>query len=202
MSDGIILELKDKEFFDELKVAISGASPILKFLAEDAVQYSQANFERQSTFGIKWKPRAVPNLHGIINDINEGRKPPIRRIDPRPALIDTGMLRRSITYELSSTTSVRIGTNKPYAKVHQLGGIVVSKKKASNFDEQYIKWLNTVKSRLSKTQLARAGRILSLSQISSMMPARPFLSYPEKEGKEIIEEYLSNKFGGGSGINR
>jgi len=86
-------------------------------------QYQRA-FDRQ---GLKrrdeWKPRGVPNKAGIISDLNKGGKTvKQRRLEPRKALIDTNRLRGSISWRQISDTSIEVGSNVPYASVHNFGG--------------------------------------------------------------------------------
>lgn len=76
-----------------------------------------------------WKPRHVPNVPGILADLNEGKTAiPNRRFQDRPALEDKGRL----LADLSSDEAVRsegayrvsVGSRLPYASLHQFGGEV------------------------------------------------------------------------------
>lgn len=95
------------------------------------VEASQRAFVDQR-FGDKdWPPRypgmAPPflNIAGSIQDFNAGRSAPkANRFKDRPALVDQGMaggLMGSITFA-AEKDSVEVGTNKPYAQLHQEGG--------------------------------------------------------------------------------
>jgi phage gpG-like protein len=82
---------------------------------------SQRAFQDQSFNGEAWPARRVPNVMGIVADLNRGGPPRSRRFDDRPALTDTGNLRRSITWEVRGD-SVLVGTTVEYASAHQAGG--------------------------------------------------------------------------------
>jgi phage gpG-like protein len=76
-----------------------------------------------------WKPRHVPNLPGILSDLNEGKTAiPNRRFEPRPALIDKGRLLADISsneaVHVEGSFRVAVGSRLPYASLHQFGGEV------------------------------------------------------------------------------
>lgn len=88
---------------------------------------ARSRFLEQEFGGQQWQERGVPNIAGIISDIQErGRTAaniPARRFDARPALIDTGTLRRSISYRIEDDQlTVTVGSNLPYARKMQEGG--------------------------------------------------------------------------------
>ena len=77
--------------------------------------------------GKKWKRRRVPNIAGIIRDMEKGgttlKK---RRMQPSPVLIDSGRLRGSIAMRVRlQEGSVIVGTNVRYAQDHQRGRKVI-----------------------------------------------------------------------------
>lgn len=85
-------------------------------------QDSRKNF-RRGGFGEKpWEPRSVPNVPGILSDLQAGSKPKERRWKPGTTLVDTGALRDSISYRVISDDTVEIGTSLDYASLHQFGG--------------------------------------------------------------------------------
>ncbi len=73
----------------------------------------------------EWPERITPNIPGILSDLERGATPPARRFQPRPAAIDTGRLRNSITWHLIENAAVEVGTNLPYASLIQFGGVVM-----------------------------------------------------------------------------
>lgn len=82
---------------------------------------AQARFREQKFGGVNWVARKVPNIAGIIADLEVGKNPPSRRWDPRPALQDTGRLKGSITWRLVGDGAVEIGSNLSYAADAQYG---------------------------------------------------------------------------------
>src|SRR6185369_17124474 len=89
-------------------------------------------FPDQGLGDLKWLPRypgqSSPklNIAGVLADFASGRTTPKpNRFEDRPALIDEGMrggLQGSITENVISDTTVRIGSDKAYAAIHQEGG--------------------------------------------------------------------------------
>jgi len=84
---------------------------------------SQDAFEDQGR-DEEWPARITPNIPGILSDLERGAGVPARRFQPRPAGVDTGRLRNSITWRLVEGAAVEIGTNLPYAALIQWGGEV------------------------------------------------------------------------------
>lgn len=107
---------------------LNNPSRTLKQVGILLVAQAQENFEDQAFGSKKWQPRAVPNVYGILADLDAGKNPPARRFEDRPALIDTGRLRSSIAFRILNATTVEVGTNVPYADVHQEGGPIESVK--------------------------------------------------------------------------
>lgn len=93
-------------------------------------------------------------------------------------LLDTGKLRNSLTdasapYGLRSTDNdeVKIGTNVPYANIHQYGGMIIT----NNLFGKMVR-----------------------ESITIIIPARPFVGFggnDEAELAEITEHYLENESG-------
>lgn len=106
------------------------------------VSESQRSFKSQGLQGDRWQGRSVPNVFGIISDFTNGAAaPPARRFQDRPALRDTGRLSGSISFQLVGDTSVDVGTNLPYAQVHQTGGEIESETITSDVQSRLSKWL-------------------------------------------------------------
>ena len=103
--------------------ALANVKPVLKKIGLHLVRATQKAFRAQARGMFGWKKRRVPNIPGVLRDMERGITVPGRRFKDRPALIDTGMLRNSIAYEFISPTTIRFGTNLPYAAIHQRGGV-------------------------------------------------------------------------------
>ena len=74
-----------------------------------------------SPSGRTWPSRMTPNVPGVVADLNAGGNPKARRFTSGQALVDTGKLRRSITWEVKGS-EVTIGTSVTYAPLHNEGG--------------------------------------------------------------------------------
>ena len=95
--------------------ALAGVGALLLARAQRAFR------EQRGPEGEDWAPRRVPNVLGIIADLDRGRIPPARRFQPRPALEDGGRLKRSIRFRVVGKSTVEIGSNLDYARKHQFG---------------------------------------------------------------------------------
>lgn len=90
------------------------------------------SFVDQKLGDILWPPRYPGqrspklNIAGALQDFIDGRAAPKpNRFEDRPANVDEGMrggLQASITFNVVSETTVRIGTVKPYGALMQEGG--------------------------------------------------------------------------------
>lgn len=108
-----------------MRAALRGLGDLRPVLAAVGVQLlatAQRSFRDQRLGATNWPARMAPNIAGIVSDLNAGRNPPGRRFQDRPALVDTGRLRQSITFEVRGD-EVAVGTSLDYAKVHQEGGV-------------------------------------------------------------------------------
>mgnify|MGYP006908281628 CR=1 FL=1 len=75
---------------EQLKLRFNNPRPVLRAIGAMVDSDSQSSFRNQKLGPVAWPPRAVPNIAGIVGDLNVGRRPPSRRFQARPALIDTG----------------------------------------------------------------------------------------------------------------
>lgn len=158
----------------------------LKQIGVLMVAESQSNFRRQ-TFGLnKWEPRAPVNVFGIIADFAQGRrKPPARRFQRRPALRDTGRLAASIAFRVIGKNIVEVGTNLPYAQVHQTGGKTKSEPITGDVRQRLWRWLRTQSLELKR----RLGWILNKKfkgkHIEGTVPKRQFIGITSQTRKTI-----------------
>lgn len=103
--------------------AIENLDPLLKKIGAFMVRQTQAGFRDQRRGTTRWAPRRVPNVPGALRDLANGPSIKSRRFDDRPALVDTGRLRQSITFRLFSRSGVQFGTNLQQAKTMNFGGV-------------------------------------------------------------------------------
>ena len=155
---------------------LQNPTKVLKQVGALIVSHTQRNFRDQSFDGEPWEPRAPVNVYGILADFAAGKsRPPARRFQRSPVLEDTGRLAQSVTYEVTSTKTIRVGTNVPYAAVHQTGGAVESETITRELRERFWAWLKNEQPAI-KRQL---GWVLNKkfldTKLQGEVPARPFL---------------------------
>ncbi len=90
---------------------------------------SKRSFIRQRLGTIEWWQRypglrkPFINIAGALADFIAGHTDPApSQFKDRPALIYTGALQRSIKSRVLDSTTVEVGSDKPYAALHQEGG--------------------------------------------------------------------------------
>lgn len=154
---------------------------------------TQKAFEDQGRAGKQWAPRKIPNVAGILRDLERsGRMPPARRFEPRPAAIDTGQLRASIVFTRRGRDSVEYGSRVAYANKVQQG------------EASTIAITDTMRKNLSKLLKrrkdlrAKLGFLFQLKQFTVKPPARPFVVFlPEdRRAAERIWREEVQKAGG------
>ena len=127
--EGLRQQLKDPN------QPLIGGKPLMKWIGALGVAASQKAFLDQALGDIKW-PARYPgqqdpklNIAGFLMDFKSGRTAPKpNRFQDRPALIDEGQrggMWGSLTLEVMGPLTVAWGTNKPYAKKQQEGGVVM-----------------------------------------------------------------------------
>lgn len=97
------------------------------------VATAQRAFREQRLGDVQWPQRypqqtSAPyvNVAGLVADLGRGQKPPKRRFEPRPALMDTGELRGSVDSDRAMVLepfSVVVRSDRPYSLTQQEGGI-------------------------------------------------------------------------------
>ena len=117
----LTLEL-DRRQYRRLVDRVQNPRDILTAVGALVLAENQQNFRAQSGGGKPWMARSTPNIAGLISDFNAGRNPPSRRFSPRPALVDTGRLRQSLTFAVQGS-EVNVGTSLQYAPRLQEGGV-------------------------------------------------------------------------------
>jgi phage gpG-like protein len=116
---------------EELKLLVDrlgSADRPLKQIGIYLVNQAQDAFVRQGLGEIEW-PERYPNqsepfvnVAGLVSDFNSGKsEPKANRFDRRPAAMESGTLAGSITFTVFGD-HVSVGTNVPYAPLHQYGG--------------------------------------------------------------------------------
>jgi len=154
-------------------------------------------FKMQGIGPFKWKARSVPSVAGIVDDMTRSSTPRSRRFEPRPALLNTGRLQKSIAHRVIGKEAVIIGTNVGYGKTHQQGGIS-SIKVTDKAKKNLKKFLNTGRGKKLRDKL---GFLFGKSILRVKVPKRTFLLVTKKtvRAAEALVIKSVNKSTGGAG---
>ena len=163
--------------------------PLLNQLGILLVAQAQKAFRVQQLGNERWPARQSPNVAGIVSDLNAGKSPPGRRFTDRPALIDTGRLRGSLTYRVDGRQVV-VGSALPYAALHQSGG-------KSDVELTPYGKRNLVKLLKRKPDLRqRLGWLFRRPRFTVQVRKRPFLgltSETKREAEKVIGRFLRER---------
>ena len=167
------------EALGDLRDVLDGIGALLSARAVGA--FRQQRLGRQ-----QWAARMNPNVPGIVLDLNAGRFPLSRRFDSRPAVVDTGTLRNSITWQVGDGgRSVTVGTAVPYAAIHNEGGqsevTLEPRGRATLF-----RWLRSLER--SRRRELNLGWLFNRSTFTVNVRKRPFLQIEREERRIIVEE--------------
>lgn len=167
--------------------------------------YSQEAFDRQR-FGATLWPERYPNqqgekvnVAGIVEDLETSGRPKQRRFDARPAGIDTGDLKRRVTFSVAGGT-LEVGSAVPYAERFHEGGTSIQPI-SQTVRQRLSRWLT----RESRTDPQRAvmlrrrlGHLFHVGSLSTTSPPRPFVGLTDEMIPEI-EDVILEEIRRGSG---
>lgn len=173
-----------------LKRSTKDMTPILDRIGKYLVRVSQVAFANQRFGGRPWAPRSVPNIMGVVTDLARGPSVQANRFEPRPALVDTGALRRSILYSIVGPKTVQVASSAPYAKLQNEGG------KSSLPVTRVVKKNLASLLRGRKDLRPALGFLFRKRTVSVNVRPRPFLGVPEGSREKIgdlIERYLEHE---------
>lgn len=124
--------------------------------------------------GKAWKPLAKLTLNNKDHGLSKAQL--ASQTAHKILTGKTGELGNSLTettapyaVRTSAGTEISIGTNVPYAAIHQFGGVITPKNKKA-------------------LMIPMAGGVIFAKKVT--IPARPFLGFGDKDAKEI-NEYLA-----------
>jgi len=158
----------------------------LKQIGALMVAESQRGFVDQQFGGVRWPERAPVNVFGALADFAEGRsEPKPRRFDRRPALADSGRLRGSIAWKIVGSDVVEVGTNLPYAAVHQSGGETESVPITSDLRGRLLAWLRGAPRSLRRLFGRALARGAVGQRLRQQVPARPFVGITARTREAI-----------------
>ena len=153
---------------------------------------SQKAFKEQRLGDIIW-PERYPaqsppkvNVAGIVDDFNKGRKnPPRRRFEGRPALKDTGALRRSLTAAKAVKVQgfvIQVGSSLEYAKRAHDGG--VSKQPVGEKTKDLLEAF--LKKKKNFQYHGQLGFLFGVDELRTKVRPRPFTGITDQAKKRII----------------
>lgn len=172
----------------DIKQSIDNPVKILKTIGITMVAESQAAFKLQSFGGKSWPPRSKVNTFGIIKDFAQNKaKPPSRRFETRPALMDTGLLAKSIAYNISSKNSVKVGTALPYGSVQNFGGVTKSERITKVMQTKISKWLSKQSKSIKAALSFLLGKKLTGKSVEQKVRARRFIGLTAKTKSALIK---------------
>lgn len=146
--------------------------------------------------GTAWPPRQIPNVAGIVRDLERGGQPKRRRFQDVETLVDTGRLRGSFNHRIDlEALTVTVSTEVPYAStMHEggksgpfLGAAKGSKIRAPlwRFLKANVQW---------KKQLGWLFGVKTWSY--KELPARPLVEATKPVIDDIRETVRRHRFGG------
>jgi phage gpG-like protein len=124
-------------------------------VGQEAVNLSGQAFRNQGWDGQPWP----------------ARKPGAPRNKGRALLRDTGLLRRSIRVVKMTPSEVTVGTDVPYARIHNAGGTI----NAAQRVPAHTRKAHARRTRFGKVQVAAHAVGAHTRRISIVMPKRQFL---------------------------
>ena len=108
----------------------------------------------------------------------------------RGILIKSGRLRRSITFRKKGKWAVVIGTDVPYAKIHNEGGTI-----NKSFDRKILSFTSGGKFARTRTRKQRSEishqQQVTIKAHTIKMPKRQFIGYSGKLNRQIISSFSS-----------
>lgn len=192
----IYLQLKDFKDFELFAERLKNKREILERLGFDAKIFVHQAFSNQGLHRKNsWAERETPSIAGIFSDANKpGGQIRTRRLDSRPALQDTGTLKKSIDYRVQEP-SVVLGTNVEYARVHQEGGYSVQvKTNEVDFDKKILAFVRTRMKGYPADQQSRVISLMNVEVLVTRVHKREFLGYSKKRAYEVVKGYILGEY--------
>lgn len=189
--------------FDNLgrfKRRLDDPRPVLKQIGALMLAESQKAFDDQAYGPERWPERyegqdePFINVAGALSDVARDRQIRDRRFDRRPAVVDTGMLRSSLTFGLKGKKAVRVGTTDPKAPKHLFG--LSSSQTVTNIArrrlvKEYRRFKRIGGNRFEAFK--KLGFLHSVSRLETQIQQRVFLGIFPDLGRRLIstvEEFL------------
>ena len=190
--------------FDNLEAfrgRLDDPRPALERVGALMLAASQKAFEDQAYGPERWPERyegqddPFINVAGALSDVLRDRPIKGRRFDRRPALIDTSMLRGSLTFGVKGKKSVRVGTTDPKAAKHLFGlksVQAVTDIARKRLVKEYKRFKRLGGSRFQAFK--KLGFLHEVSTLDTDIQRRPFLGFfpdLEKQLAGTVEDFFA-----------
>ena len=173
----IDVELQDTAARMALETLISRMerrTPFLAAIGEHVVGTTKDRFRSQTNpSGAPWTPHAASTIRNRIRN----KQTPLTILSSNTKRKFGSTLRGNVSYT-ASETEARVGSELPYAAIHQLGGTI--DKPAGN------RWV--AGRRFAKKSENPEGRAVAIPAHRITIPARPFLGLSSGDEAAILEE--------------
>jgi phage gpG-like protein len=159
------------DFTKKIDALVEAHSHLPAEVATIAVNFSKERFREQAWLDktkTAWKPRK--------NNRSGGKK------KSQTLLVNTGRLKRSIRKISATPDAVIIGTDVPYAKIHNEGGIINENVAVKQHDKK-----SFTRKRKGRKETVKAHTIKShIRKLNIKVPARPFIGNSYTLEKRIL----------------
>lgn len=171
---------------------------LLKRIGVILLASSQAAFDEQKFGNVQWperyahQARPVLNIAGAIADLSDNDQIKDRRFDPRPAGIDTGALRNSLSPfaggAMQAGYAIQVGSTLPYAALIHGGGDSEPQQLTATVRDNLTLWLER-EGTSDRGQLVkeRLGFVYTEEEHVTEVMARPFIGITDASRLEINE---------------
>ncbi len=188
-----------------VKGRIDDLRPALKQMGAIMLATSQKSFADQAYGPERWperyegQPDPFINVAGALSDLIRDRKIRDRRFDRRPALVDTGMLRNSLTFGVKGRRSVSVGTTDPKAPKHLFGETstqIVTDVARKRLTKEYHRFKRQGGDRFDAVK--KLGFLHTVSTLDTNIQQRVFLGFfpdLERDLAEIVEDHIVGETG-------
>lgn len=198
------IEILSPEGLRKLRARLRNPAPAARMIGLLLVSESVKAFTDQRLGDVRWperypnQPEPFVNVAAVLEKANRGRKPRPGDFSRRPALLSTGTLQKSVASQLRGPGTVEVGSQVPYAAIHQFGGTSVQSVTATA-KLTLRSWLYTPKGRLRKEAAPYAEKLsplLSKDRHETSIFPRPFVGVTEEAGAkitDIVEHFVAEE---------
>ena len=151
-----------------LRERAANLQPAMDAIGGHLVSATTRRFETESgPDGTKWTPSRRARKEG------------------GQTLTDTARLRQSVTHN-ATADSVEVGTNLPYAAIHQFGGEIQRAARTQTIHRMYNARTDELGRRFVKRRVANFASDHAVGAHTVRMPARPFVGFTQADAAESV----------------